>query len=114
MKIQSFIFAAIFFVSSSIFAGTITPQEAKDHVGDVTTVTGSVDGFKSLPQETFLDMGGRYPANAFTVFVPIKSGISAAELQQFEGKVISVTGTIALYRGRPEIVLTSLNQISAK
>lgn len=99
--------------ASSVLAGTITPQEAKNHVGEVATVTGSVDGFKSLKSQSLLDMGGRYPGNAFTVFSPARNGISPAVLQQFEGKFISVTGRIILYRGKPEIVLSSVRQISA-
>jgi len=103
----------VFLIScGSLLAGEITPQEAKKHAGEVTTVTGSVDGFKTLPQEVFLELGGRSPKNTFTVFVPAKSGISTTTLQQFEGKKISVTGRIALYRGKPEIILTSLNQIT--
>ena len=114
MKTPLIFLAVIITACGTIFAGTISPQEAKDHVGEVTTVTGSVDGFKSLPRETFLDMGGRYPTNAFTVFCPTKSGVSSSELQPLEGKVISVTGKITLYHGRPEIILTSMSQISAE
>ena len=112
MKKTLLLLTAIICLCSISQAGAITPQEAKDHVGEVTTVTGSVDGFKSLPRETFLNMGGQYPNHAFTVFCLTKTGITASKLQPFAGKVIAVTGKIVLYRGKPEIVLNSLSQIS--
>lgn len=114
MKKSLILLTALLLVTISAFAGNITPQEAKDHVGEVATVTGSVDGFKSLKRETFLDMGGRYPMNSFTVFSPSRNGISPLELKKLEGKVISVSGTIVLYRGKPEMVLSSLLQIAVQ
>ncbi|MGA3284833.1 MAG: hypothetical protein ABSD57_10310 [Verrucomicrobiota bacterium] len=42
----------------------------------------------------------------------LASGAPVAQLQNLDGKTISVKGTIQEYRGRPEIILSSLSQIS--
>jgi DNA/RNA endonuclease YhcR with UshA esterase domain len=97
--------------SGSLIAETLTPEEAKNHGGEVATVTGRVVEFRTISGEAFLDMGKRHPKETFTVFCAPETRISRKTLSRFEGKTISVTGKIELYQDRPEIVLTSLDQI---
>jgi hypothetical protein len=35
-------------------------------------------------------------------------------VQQYEGRTVSVSGKIALYKGKPEIIVNSSSQISVK
>ncbi len=61
-----------------ICAASITAQtsnymavEAAKHVGETATVTGRVDGVhQSSKGNIFLNMGGKYPNQAFIAFVP--------------------------------------------
>jgi hypothetical protein len=74
-----------------------------------------VDGFhQSGKGNIFLNMGGKYPNQAFTAFVPSASAGQFSQLQQYEGKTVSVSGKITLYHGKPEIVVTSPSQISPR
>ena len=93
---------------------TYTPAEAAKHVGETATVTGKVDGFhQSGKGNIFLNMGGAYPNQAFTAFIPSGSAAQFANAQQYEGKTVSVSGKIQLYKGKPEIIVNAPSQISA-
>jgi DNA/RNA endonuclease YhcR with UshA esterase domain len=47
-------------------------------------------------------------------FIPSASAAQFSNLQQYEGQTVSVSGKITLYRGKPEIIVTSPAQISAQ
>ena len=90
----------------------ISTGKAINHIGESTTVVGTVSEIHVTAKGSVLiDMDGRFPNEQFTA-VWLASGAPVAQLQTFDGKTISVKGTIQEYRGRPEIILTSLSQIS--
>jgi DNA/RNA endonuclease YhcR with UshA esterase domain len=92
-----------------------TATEAAKHVGETATVTDKVDGVhQSGKGNIFLNMGGKYPNQAFTAFIPSSSAAQFPQPQQYEGRTVAVSGKIALYHGKPEIVVTSPTQISTK
>src|SRR5437660_2176513 len=92
-----------------------TPQEAAKHVGETATITGAVDGVhQSSKGNIFLNMGGKYPNQAFTAWIPSASAGQFSNPQQYEGKTVAVSGKITLYRGKPEIIVTSPSQVVAK
>jgi DNA/RNA endonuclease YhcR with UshA esterase domain len=93
----------------SLFAGTVSAEEAKNHEGELVTVKGRVVQFRTISGETFLDMGKRHPHETFTVFCAPQTKISRSTLPNLKGKTIAVTGRIHLYQGRPEIILKSLD-----
>jgi DNA/RNA endonuclease YhcR with UshA esterase domain len=73
-----------------------------------------VDGFhQSGKGNIFLNMGGKYPNQAFTAFIPSASAAQFSNPQQYEGRMVAVSGKITLYHGKPEIIVTSPAQISA-
>jgi hypothetical protein len=80
-----------------------------------TAVTDRVDGFhQSGKGNIFLNMGGKYPNQAFTAFIPASSAAQFSQAQQYEGRIVAVSGKIALYKGKPEIIVNSPSQISAQ
>ena len=90
----------------------ISTGEAGNHVGESTTVVGKVSEIHVTAKGTVLiDMDGHFPNEQFTA-VWLAPGAPLAQLQNLDGKTISVKGIIQEYRGRPEIILTSLRQIS--
>lgn len=92
-----------------------TAAEAAKHVGEIATITEKVDGVhQSSKGNIFLNMGGKYPNQAFTAFIPSSSAAQFFNPQQYEGKAVAVSGKITLYRGKPEIVVNSPSQIIAK
>ena len=96
-------------------AAPILVEEAKDHIGEDASVRGLVEQVSfSKKGNAFLNFGGRYPQQVFTGFVPAQS-VAAVGGQEFleslSGNPITVTGKIELYKGRPEIVISSSAQI---
>jgi DNA/RNA endonuclease YhcR with UshA esterase domain len=74
-----------------------------------------VDGFhQSGKGNIFLNMGGKYPNQVFTAFIHSGSAAQFPNAQQYEGRTITVSGKIALYKGKPEIIVTSPAQIKAE
>src|SRR3989440_10165237 len=117
MKIKTFLPLFALMCAASVIAqsSNYTPQDAAKHVGETATITGTVDGFhQSGKGNIFLNMGGKYPNQAFTAFIPSGSAAQFPNAQQYEGRTITVSGKIALYKGKPEIIVTSPGQISAQ
>lgn len=99
-------------IHSSLAASTITPFDAIKHVGEYVTVQGQVTQVHvSRKGNIFLNMGGRYPRNAFTAVIFSGYASSFPDAGNFSGKHIRVAGFVKLYRGKPEIVITSRSQI---
>jgi DNA/RNA endonuclease YhcR with UshA esterase domain len=59
-------------------------------------------------------MGGKYPNQAFTAYIPSSSAAQFSNAQQYEGRTVAVSGKITLYRGKPEIIVTSPSQLGSK
>ena len=92
-----------------------TATEAANHIGESATVTDKVDSVhQSGKGNIFLNMGGKYPRQAFTAFIPAASSMQFPRANEYQGRVIAVLGKIELYHGKPEIVVTSPNQIFVK
>jgi DNA/RNA endonuclease YhcR with UshA esterase domain len=49
-----------------------------------------------------------------TAFIPSACAAQFSNPQQYEGRTVSVSGKITLYKGKPEIIVNSPSQISAK
>jgi DNA/RNA endonuclease YhcR with UshA esterase domain len=91
----------------------IKDSEALRYVGKRVEVRGVVVSVITSPLgTTFINFGRDYPNQTFAGFIAAGSKRGtvrwAATLQ---GKIISVTGTVELYKGKPEIQVTSADQI---
>jgi DNA/RNA endonuclease YhcR with UshA esterase domain len=108
--------AAIVLGSFPAVATPIPSEEARDHVGENATVCGIVASAhyaaRSRSQPTFLNLGKAYPAQIFTavIFGSDRAKFSEPE-KTLQGKSICVTGTVRLYRGKPEVILTDPDQL---
>ena len=99
----------------------ISCYEAKNHIGERTTVYGTVvdtnyaSGSSGKP--TFLNMCYAYPnPNRFTVVIwgENRGNFSQPPEDYYDGKTIYVSGLIVSYQGVPEIEVTSPSQILEK
>jgi len=97
----------------------ISWDEAKNHIGERTTVYGPVvdtcyaSGSSGKP--TFLNMGNPYPdPNRFTVVIwnENRGKFSQPPEDYYDGKTIYVSGLIVPYDGAAEIEVTSPDQIN--
>jgi DNA/RNA endonuclease YhcR with UshA esterase domain len=117
MKLKAVFLCGLFgllFLALSACSHTIPPDEAAKHVGEVITVTGKVVAVSMARRgNTFLNFGGRYPNQVFTaVMFPASTNRELiSKAYQFEGKTVAITGTIQLYRDKPEIILREQAQI---
>jgi hypothetical protein len=48
---------------------TIKPDDAKNYIGKVITVTGVVESVYHAEKAIYLNMGGKYPDNTFTAVI---------------------------------------------
>ena len=94
-------------------AATILAGQAASHVGETATVQGLATQVKVSRNATFVDIDGMYPSQTFTAVVFASDIASVGDLSGLQGKTVDVTGTIRLYRGKPEIVVKSRSQITA-
>jgi DNA/RNA endonuclease YhcR with UshA esterase domain len=97
-------------------AQTIAPADAQKHVGQVVTVEGVVSDVHAAAsgRATFIDIGGNYPDNAFAAIIFSGNTSKFPNVDALNGKTVDVTGTVRLYKGKPEIILNEAAQIKAK
>lgn len=92
----------------------ITPQEAKNHIGENATVCGTVasehfaQGTKGQP--TFINLAEPYPRQIFTIVI---WGSDRSKFGRIPAK-LCITGAISSYRGVPEIIARAPAQIRAE
>ena len=91
----------------------IKDSEAIKYVGKEVEVRGRVVSVTTSPLGTaFINFGGEYPNQTFSGFIAAGSKIAShKKLAMIHGKTISITGTIELYKGKPEIKVVSADQI---
>jgi DNA/RNA endonuclease YhcR with UshA esterase domain len=97
-------------------AKAITPQEAKDHVGEIVTVEGVVCEVYHAKsgKVTFIDMGGRYPNNPFAGVIFSDDAKKFSDVDFCNGKTCDVTGRVQLHDHAPEIILNDADQLKCK
>jgi exonuclease VII large subunit len=113
MKTAPLAFALLLLVAPAL-AETVSAADAAKHVGQTVTVEGLVSGVHTARSgsATFINMGGRYPNNAFTAVVFERDSAAVGDVSALDGRTIGVTGEIKLYQGKPEIVVKAKSQIT--
>jgi DNA/RNA endonuclease YhcR with UshA esterase domain len=91
----------------------IVPGDGLSHIGERVSVSGLVVAvFVSKRGNVFLNFGDKYPNQTFTGWVPAGTPLASdPSLQLLQGKTVKITGVIELYHGKPEIRITSKDQI---
>jgi DNA/RNA endonuclease YhcR with UshA esterase domain len=107
---------AIISLATPAFAETIAPSDTQRYVGKSVAVEGTVSEVHRAAsgKVTFIDMGGRYPDNAFAGVLFSDDAGKFPNIDSLDGKTVDITGTIKLYHGRTEIILNDPAQIKAK
>ena len=92
-------------------AAPLTAGDAQRHVGERATVCGTVASTRYSPktkgQPTFLNFDAPYPRQLFTVVIwgGDRSKFGTPEVTLM-GRRVCATGTIQLYRGTAEIIVS--------
>lgn len=116
---SSFVLLASVAISTWADNTTIEPAAAGKFVGQQARVCGKVASAtfasRSRNQPTFLNLDKAYPNHVFTVVI---WGNNRSKFQEppedLEGRRICVSGRIELYRGRPQIIVSSPTQIAER
>jgi len=88
-------------------------REAQGHCGETVTITGKVDGVRTLDSGmTLVNLDGRYPEQACTIVVRPQHAQTVGDLSGFVGKTIAVTGVVTDYKGKPQIEITKRDAIT--
>ena len=100
-------------------SGHITALEAKNHVGEKTTVCGKVasthfaSGSKGQP--TFLNLDEPYPKEIFTILIWGSERPKFGKPEDtYRNKDICVTGKVISHKGVPEIIASETSQIQTQ
>lgn len=97
----------------------VSDADAHRHVGREVVVCGRVASATHLGsvrgRPTFLNFGRPYPNHTFTVVIweDARGRFPEPPESLYEDADICVTGTVALYKGKPQIVVRSPTQIEA-
>jgi len=97
-------------------ADRVSPADAINHVGHMVTVCGRVASAKYATsanrQPTFLNLDKPYPNHVFTAVIwgSDRAAFPYAP-ESLADHRICVTGTIQVYRGKAEIIVSGPNQI---
>lgn len=90
----------------------IKDEQAGAYVGQRVVVEGTVAAvFVSRAGNTFLNFGAAYPNQDFSAVIFADNASSFRDVEQLEGRRVAVSGRVRIYRGKPEIILRSADQL---
>lgn len=105
MKIFALSILLFVFIDSN--AQTISADSAKYYLGKHITVCDKVfSTFESDSGTTFLNFGGFYPNQTFSVVIFEKDANKFTALRSLKGKSVCVTGLINEYNHKPSLILS--------
>lgn len=89
----------------------IKSTEAKSYVGEYAVVQGYVASVYEREKVAYLNFEKSYPDNPFTATVFAKHFSDFGDLTEYENRTVEIIGRITEYRGKPQIILNSEEQI---
>ena len=99
--------------AANVSIGTIDYTEAPRHVGEVASVRGTlVKAYTSASGTVFLDFCKSYKTCPFSGVIFADDAAQFGDLSRYEGSVVTLTGKVASYQGKAEIVLSDPSQLS--
>src|SRR5262249_43293303 len=89
----------------------ISASQAKQHIGAEAVGRGKIAEVNVAERTTRLHFEAAYPKTPVTAVIFPRSTNQFPEIEKLKSKTVEVSGKIAAYRERPQIVLTSSNQV---
>ena len=111
---KSIIFIVLFLfigiASISYSQDTVSSKEAKNFIGEVKIVKGTVAGiFKSSKGTVLINFDEDHPNATFVAVIKNTTEVSYSEVKV--GSILTISGKIEDYKGKPEIIITEQSQI---
>jgi len=103
--------------SMAFSADTISPEDARNHIGENGTVCGVVASshytYRSKGRPTFINLSRPYPTQIFTILIwgSDRGNFPGAPENYYKSKRICVSGKIQQFKGTPEIIVRDSKQI---
>jgi DNA/RNA endonuclease YhcR with UshA esterase domain len=112
MKKNSVLIAIISLIAYSATAQTKIPaKDAAKHLNETVTISDKVYSTKLIENTNMvlLDLGGEHPNQYLTVVIrgEDRSKFNSRPEEYYKGREVIVTGKLIDYRGKPEIVVSS-------
>ena len=102
-------------LTANAYAETISPQVASEHVGSYATVEGVVSQVTTTGSgTTFINFGGRFPNHVFYAVIFRSNSNQFSGVRNLEGRAVAISGDVEWYRGKPQIILSSPDQIELR
>ncbi len=89
----------------------ISSSAAKEHIGAQAVVKGTIAEVNVGERIVRLNFEQPYPKNPFTAVIFPANTNKFTDVEKLKGKTVEISGKIAAYHERPQIVLTSTNQV---
>lgn len=89
----------------------IQASDAKEHIGTNAIVTGKIVEVNKVEKLVRLNFDKPFPRQPFTAVIFATRTNLFPDLDHLKGKSVEVSGKIADYHGRPQIVLDGTNQL---
>jgi hypothetical protein len=86
----------------------ISIGDASKAIGQTVNITSKAYSYKELNNMTLVNLGAEYPHQLLTL---VLKGSAKKLAKEIEGKTISVTGKIEMYKDKPEIVVIDPKQV---
>ena len=90
---------------------TVTAEKVKDHLGEIITVKGIVSDVHISEKVAYLNFGNKFPKNDFSGVVFSGKFSEFDDLESFKDKLVEITGSVSVFRNKPQIILNSSDQI---
>ena len=97
--------------SSDASIDAIDLNDIGHHIGERVSVCGKVHGEKEFPGMILINVGADYPNQLLTIV--LKGAAKSKWTSGYQGNVC-VKGTVDLYKGKPEIVISSQSDITTQ
>jgi len=86
--------------------------EAATLIGKNATLVGKVSGVKQTDTVTHINFDKPFPNQTFTAVLFAKNSGSFTNLDKLIGKTVEISGKVEDYKGKPQIVLQTKNQLT--
>ena len=98
--------------TSTLGPQVYSDREAAAHEGETATVVGMVVSVHRVKSgNIYLNFGAEYPHQTFSGAILDPQDPAFNQLDSLAGKRVGVRGMIKLYKGQPEILIKSMEQI---
>jgi DNA/RNA endonuclease YhcR with UshA esterase domain len=85
--------------------------DATNHYSETMIVTGMVAQVSIREKLVYINLDKKFPESPFTCVIFARATNDFGDIKAIEGKPVEVSGKIEAYRNKPQIVLSSTNQL---